>query len=45
MTNQEMLTLHIELVYDTIERNSEGLTHEQSLARPAAAAVERAEAT
>ena len=36
MTRQEMLALHIGVVYDIIERNVEGMTHEQSLARPAA---------
>lgn len=36
MTNQEMLARHFELVYDMIERNLNGMTHEQSLARPAA---------
>jgi uncharacterized damage-inducible protein DinB len=36
MTNQEMLARHFELVYAMVERNVEGMTHEQSLARPAA---------
>lgn len=36
MTNQEMLARHFELVYDIVERNLDGMTHEQSLARPAA---------
>ena len=36
MTRQEMVALHFEIVYDTVERNVGGMTHEQSLARPAA---------
>lgn len=36
MTNQEMLARHFELVYDMIERNLDGMTHEQSLVRPTA---------
>lgn len=36
MTRQEMLERHFGIVYDVVERNVEGMTHEQSLARPAA---------
>ena len=35
MTRQEMLARQFGIVYDIIERNVEGMTHEQSLARPA----------
>ena len=34
MTNQDMLARHLELVYTVVERNVDGVTHEQSLARP-----------
>lgn len=36
MTTQEMLARHLELVYLTVADNVKGMTHEQSLARPAA---------
>jgi uncharacterized damage-inducible protein DinB len=36
MTNQEMLARHLELVYAMVGRNVEGMTHDQSLARPVA---------
>lgn len=34
MTRQEMLERQFGIVYDVVERNVEGMTHEQSLARP-----------
>src|SRR5690606_15782363 len=36
MTRQEMLERQFGFVYDVVERNVEGMTQEQSLARPAA---------
>lgn len=36
MTNQKMLARHFGLVYDMVEHNVDGMTHEHSLARPAA---------
>ncbi|MGH7540331.1 MAG: DinB family protein [Gemmatimonadota bacterium] len=36
MTNQEMLARHFELVYHAAGENLKGVTHEDSLARPAA---------
>lgn len=39
MTRQEVLERHHGIVYDVIGRNVGAMTHEQSLARPAAWSV------